>query len=180
MHRTDDRARQLFIADTVAVEVAVFHLFGIKFFKITLFERGKRELSDAGDDVLVDVVFVFQACGCGNAQFAEVAIPIVDILTERHVCGGFHDRLLYGFLEGFQLFFNLALGFRQHIFRDRQILFIVTDHAPALPSAVFALTDQSLSVLSSAHGFSSFPRIFSSALPVTSEARFCISSVTCA
>ena len=47
-------------------------------------------------------------------------------------------------------------------------------------AAVFALTDQPLSVLSSAHGFSSFPRIFSSALPVTSEARFCISSVTCA
>lgn len=37
-----------------------------------------------------------------NAQFAEVAIPIVDILTERHVCGGFHDRLLHGFLESFQ------------------------------------------------------------------------------
>ena len=65
MHRTDDRARQIFIADTIAVEVAAIHLFGIKFFKITLFERGKRELSDAGDDVLVDVVFVFQARGCG-------------------------------------------------------------------------------------------------------------------
>ena len=180
MHRTDDRTRQFFVADTVAIKVAAFHLFGIKFFKITLFERGKRNSSDAGDDVLVDVIFVFQACGCGNAQFAEVAIPVVDILTERHVCGGFHDRLLYGFLESFQLFFDLALGFCQDIFRDRQILFIVTDHTSAFPSAVFALTDQPLSVLSSAHGFSSFPRIFSSALPVTSEARFCISSVTCA
>ena len=180
MHRTDDRARQFFIADTIAVEVAAFHLFGIKFFKITFFERGKRELSDAGDNVLVDVVFVFQARGCGNAQLAEVAIPVVDILTERHVRGGFHDRFLHGSLEGFQFFFNLALGFSQHIFRNRQILFIVTDHTPAFPSAVFALTDQPLSVLSSAHGFSSFPRIFSSALPVTSEARFCISSVTCA
>lgn len=76
MHRTDDRAREFFIACAVAIKVAGLHLLGIELLEIALFQMRQRDPADAGDDVLIDLVLVFELRRFGNRDLAEIAIPM--------------------------------------------------------------------------------------------------------
>lgn len=119
MHRTDHRARELFFAHAVAVEVSGLHLLGVELFEIALFQMRQRDLADTGDDVLIDLILIFKFCRFGDRDLTEVAIPVVDVLTERHIRRGFDDRFLYAFPQGFEFFFGLAFGFCEDVLRDR-------------------------------------------------------------
>ena len=158
---------------------AVLFEVGVKFLQIALRQLVQRYLTDRGNDVQIDAVFVAKLCGKTYMRFGIGLVPELHPFSEGHIRRGFSRDNADLLLECVELFLTCRFGFGGYIFCFRLSVVVVTYDDSAFPSSVFAQTKGSLSCFSPfCHGCKSLPNNSSMKSPTTAEAFFCISVVT--
>ena len=120
-----------------------------EFLAVSLCQLIQWDMTESGDSVDIDVVFISLLRGGTDGWFAVVFVPVVDPVSEAHTGFDFEGSDLAVFcLELLQFFNALGLGFRQYAFCSWFAVFIVGHDVAAFPPSVCSQTDGALTILS--------------------------------